>query len=136
MLFHLTELVFEGGDPIADMTAVGFELCLSGTSRADTAAQTGQRGAAAGQPAQAVFVLCECNLHLTFGSSGTSGENVKDEHSAVNNLAVGHVGDIAHLHTGELGVKDQHVGFEKFHLLLDFFKLAGADAGCSFRCRT
>ena len=54
------------GNPFPDQSPVHFQLLLTGSPRADTAAQTGHGCAHPRQSGKAIFQLCQLHLNLPF----------------------------------------------------------------------
>ena len=118
------------------MAFIGFEFGFAGASGADAAAEPGEGLAHAGQTCQTILILRKADLNLTFGSAGASGENLQNQHGPVNDFAVGDVRDIAHLHSGQFGIENQHVCFCILNGFGDFFEFSGTDTGSGFRSRS
>ena len=121
---------FQIVDFSADMTAIGFEFGFTRTARADTAAQTAHGNALAGQTGQHIAKLRQFDLQLALARTCSPGENIENEHGAVNRADVGGVFDVAHLNGGEFAVKDDEadvVGAAEFS---DFLQKSRTHAGC------
>ena len=118
------------------MSAVGFQFCLAGTSGADTAAEPRKRRTDAGQSCQPIAVLRKRNLYLSLSSARPACKDIQNQHGAVYYLAVSQIRDIAQLHTGQLGIKNQHFNPERFCQRGNLLQFARSDTGCGLRCRT
>ena len=95
------------------MAAVALQLGLTGASGADTAAQSGHLGTVARQAGGAVLELGQLHLELTLGGDGVEGEDVEDQHGAVNDpqihglvAAADVILQVADLDGGEVAVED------------------------------
>src|ERR1700676_1264431 len=72
---------------VAYAPAVGLEFLFAGASRADTAAQTREFFASAGQPGKQIIQLREFHLKLAFTGARMARENVEDQLRAINHAA-------------------------------------------------
>src|SRR5207248_9320887 len=93
----------------ADAPAIGFELRLARSARADATAEPGQRGTRAGQPRQQVLQLRELHLELAFARPRAAREDVEDQLRAVDDLPVDVLLDVAQLRRRQLVVEDDDV---------------------------
>ena len=115
VLLHFAQSMLQRRNPCADMSAVGFELCLTGAACPDAAAEPRKCRTDAGQAREPVAVLRKRDLNLAFRSPRPARKDIKNQHGAVNDLAVCQVRDITHLHAGQLGIKNQHFDFERLN---------------------
>ena len=106
---NLVDLLLDLVDSDADLPSVGFELRFAGPSRADAAAQPGERDARADEPREQVLELRELDLPLSFLGSRAPGEDVENELRPVEHLPLDERLDIAELRRRELVVEDHHV---------------------------
>ena len=95
------------------MTAVALQLGLAGASGADTAAQSGHLGTVTRETGRAVLELGQLDLELTLGGHGVEGEDIQDQHGAVDHAklhftvaAADIILQIADLDGGEVAVED------------------------------
>src|SRR5439155_3140951 len=76
---HLLDVLADRMNARPDAPAIGLELRLPGTSRADAAAEPRQRRPGADQPRQQVLELRELDLQLAFARARPPREDVENE---------------------------------------------------------
>ena len=121
------DLALEAGDAVADEASVGLELRLAGAAGADGAFEPLEVAPLAGEPRQEVLVLRQLDLEAAFAGPGTFGEDVEDEGSAVEDLDLEGVFQLALLRRAELVVEDDDGAVESAALRLYLRQLALAD---------
>ena len=133
---HALDLAAQLGHPLADATAVGFDLRLAGTTQAHAAVAAGattglprHRFTPATQPRQHVLHLRERDLRLALPRGRVLGEDVEDQGGPVDDLHLHDLLQRRELGGGELAVADDGVGAGIEHHLAQFVGLAGADVG-------
>ena len=133
---HLLQITAQLVDAAADVTAVALQLALTGSARADAAAETAHRLAHARQTRQNVLVLRQLDLQLTLAGARTLRENIEDERRAVEYRAAGQLLQIAHLRRRQLVVEQDQTCVVHLGKLLDLFRLALTDKRAGIRRRT
>ena len=103
------DLLRDGVDLLANPPAIGLELRFAGTTRADAAAQPGERRAGADEARQQVLQLRQLDLPLPFARACAPREDVEDELRAIDHLAVDALFDLAQLRGRQLVVEDHDV---------------------------
>ena len=130
LFFDFFELLFEFVDPAANAAPVDLELLLAGTAHADAgSALSGHRHADAEKPRQAVFELAEFDLQLTLARGRAGGEDIEDQHRAVDDRRAQNALQIADLDRRQLVVKDEYIRFRRAADQSKLIRLAGADVG-------
>ena len=123
------QLALEPGDALAHDAAVGLELGLARTARADAARLALQVLPHAGEPRQRVLELRQLHLQPRLARARAAGEDVEDQLRAIHHLAPERLLEVAHLGGREVVVEDDHVGIQRFDPRLDLLELALADEG-------
>ncbi len=103
---------------------VGFQFGFTRPTSPDAPAQAAHGGAAAGESGQKVLQLGEFDLKLAFARSGTAGENVEDELSTVDDLAVKELFEITLLRAAEFVIEKNDVDVESGYQRLELVELA------------
>ncbi len=85
--------------------------------------------ALAGEAGHHVFELGELDLYLALAGLGAQGENIEDEHGAVDDAYVGDLLDVADLDGRQLEVENDQVDLFGLTIVADLVQLAGTDAG-------
>ena len=95
------------------MTAVALQLGLTGASGADTAAQSGHLDTVTRQAGGGVLELGQLHLQFTLGGDGVEGEDIQNQHGAVDHTKLHFtvapadiVLQVADLDGGEVAVED------------------------------
>src|SRR5262249_14889332 len=106
-----------------DAAAIGLELRLAGTPRADSAAQSRQRVAGADQSRQQILQLRELDLELAFPRPRPPREDVEYQLRPIDDRAADLLLDLPQLRRRQLVVEDHDVdvglgarGCERLHL--------------------
>ena len=133
---HLLQITAQLVDAAADVTAVALQLALTGSARADAAAETAHRLAHTRQTRQNILVLRQFDLQLAFAGARTLRENIEDERRAVEYRAAGQLLQIAHLRRRQFIVEQDQTCVVHLGKLLDLFRLALTDKRAGIRCRT
>ena len=126
-LAHLFQFRFQTVDPLTDMTAVGFQLGLTGATGADTAALTGKAQTHAGKSGEQIFILGKFNLQSALFGLGTLGKNVENQGAAVKNCDTNDVFQRADISRGKFVIKNNHGRSGGFHQHFHFQRLTLAD---------
>ena len=130
LLFDLRERLLQLEDAAADAAAVDLQLLLARAAHPDAGRALAREHAPhAEQPRQAVLELRKLHLELALARLGAHGEDVEDEHGAVDDGHAERLLQIAHLHGGELVVKDDQVRLERVDVERELVRLARADVG-------
>ena len=132
-LTHLLQITAQLVDAAADVTAVALQLALTGSARADAAAETAHRLAHTRQTRQNVLVLRQLDLQLALAGARTLRENIEDERRAVEYRATGQLFQIAHLRRRQLVVEQDQTCVVHLGKLLDLFRLALTDKRAGIR---
>ena len=118
------------------MAAVALQLGLTGAAGADTTAETRHIHAVSRHAGGGVLQLCQLDLQLTLGANRVQGEDVQNQHGAVDHaqlhafvLAPDVVLQVADLHGREVAVKDHERDAVPAAELSQLLHLAGADEG-------
>ena len=119
----------QGVNPGADVPPVGFQLGFARAPGADASPLPGEDVAKTGQPGQQVPLLGQFHLELALAGAGPLGEDVQDQHGAVQHRGITGVLDVAQLGRGQLVVKDHHVRLGVLAEEGQFRQPPGADAG-------
>ena len=113
VLLHHLQLGLEGVDAPLHVAAVALQLGLTGAPRADTAAQSGHLGTVTRQSRGGVLKLGQLHLQFPLGGDGVEGEDIQDQHGAVDHAKLHFtvapadiVLQIADLDGGEVAVED------------------------------
>src|SRR5262249_20269687 len=106
---HLLDVCTDGVDARTDAAAIRFELRLTGTSRANTAAEPRQRLARADESGQEIFQLRELDLQLAFTSPRTPRKDVENQLRAIDDLAADLFFDLLELRRRQFVVEDDDV---------------------------
>src|SRR5512132_1760002 len=115
---HVDQVAAELGDAAADAAPVDLHLGLAWAAGADrpgrahAAADPGQALAPAAQPGQHVVELGQLDLGLALAAGGVLGEDVEDQHGAVDHLGVDQLLQVPQLPGRQLVVHDDGVGPE------------------------
>ena len=117
-------------DAVADAAAVGFELLLAGSARANAAAEPRKLFAAPGQPRQQIVQLREFHLQLAFARARVGGEDIENQLRAVDDAAAGAFFHVAELHGREIVVDNHERHVTRLRLGSNFLELAAADERC------
>ena len=114
---HLFQFFAQLGDPFSNQAAVGFKLCLPGSSQAHADGSTGsaaglanQMPPHAGQAGLQVLVLSQFDLDLAFPGVGVLGKDIQYQRGAIQHfdpLSQGFF-DIPLLSRAELIIEDEH----------------------------
>ena len=123
------QATLERRDPVARQPAVGLDLGLAGTARADPAAEALQMRPQAAHPRQVVLQLGELDLELALGGVGVGGEDVQDDRGAIDDRDAERGLQVALLARGQLVVACDQVGVGGRYLALELIELAGAEVG-------
>src|SRR3989442_1525045 len=124
---HAFELALELLHALADHAAVGLELRLTGTARADAAAQALEVLPLADEPRQQVRELRQLDLELALGAARALGEDVEDERGAVDHLDAERLAEVALLDRRERIVGDEQIDAARARGLGHFRDLAAAE---------
>src|SRR5207249_6334975 len=124
---HLLDLALDGLDALPDAAAVGLELRLAGSPRADAAAEARHQRALAGEARQHVVELRQLHLEPALAAARPPGEDVEDELGAVERLAADPALEVALLGGRQLLVEEQEVDVLGLGGARDLFDLAAAD---------
>ena len=135
-LTHLLQITAQLVDAAADVTAVALQLALTGSARADAAAESAHRLAHTRQTRQNVLVLRQLDLQLALAGARTLRENIEDERRAVEYRAAGQLLQIAHLRRRQLVVEQDQTCVVHLGKLLNLFRLALTDKRAGIRRRT
>ena len=117
------------------MPAVSLQLGLAGASCTYTASETGHLYALAGEAGQHISQLSQLDLQLALLTARPEGEDIEDEHGAVDYANVGHALYVAYLHRRELEVEDDQVDILGGAVIAYLIQLARAHAGCGVEPR-
>src|SRR5262249_11943411 len=104
------DAVPDAADAVADAPAVRLEFLLTGAARADSAAESGELGAASGQAWQQIIQMRKFHLKLAFPAARVSREDVEDQLGTINHPAMRRAFDVALLNRAEVEVKDHERG--------------------------
>ena len=115
------------------MTAVRFQLGLTGASGADAAALSGQAGTHAGQPGQQILVLCQLHLKPALPGLGPLGENIQDQCAAVQHGDPDDFLQGPDISRGKLVVKYHHIRFGGLHQHFHLQSLSLTNEGMGIR---
>ena len=115
------------GDAVLHAAAVGFQLRFTIPAHADAALLPGQVAPVPRQAREQVMQLREFNLQLALAGAGALRENVENQRSAVEHLAIEHDFEIAALSGGKFIVKNDGVHVFPAAMLGEFSGLAAAD---------
>src|SRR5215217_2184308 len=132
---HVDQVPAELGDAAADAAPVDLHLGLARAAGADrparahAAADPGQALTPAPQPGQHVVELGQLDLGLAFAAGGVLGEDVEDQHRAVDHLGVDQLLQVPELPGRQLVVHDDGVGPERLDGGGQLLGLALADEG-------
>src|SRR4029079_6590559 len=133
---HAGDLPAELRHPVADAAPVGLDLRLTGTTGADPTAAgdpaaglPGQRLSPSAKPRKHVLHLRELDLRLALLAAGVLGEDVENQRSAVDDLDLDDVLELAQLARCQLTVADDGVGAGRDDDVPQLARLAGADVG-------
>ena len=126
-LGHFLPPLLEQRDPLARAAARHLELGLTGAAPADPAGEPRHHRVLLDQPRQRVLELGELDLQLAVPAGRVLGEDVEDEHRAVEDLELGEVADRARLAGREVLIEDHRVGAELHGAQEDLLELALAD---------
>ena len=122
------QFTFDSRDAILNAAAVRFQLRFTfTTSHADAAFLTGQVAPEPRQPRQQMLQLRQFNLQFALFRSCALRENVEDQRSPVQYLAVEHPFQIAALGGRKFVVKDDGVDIRAAAMLGEFVGFAFAD---------
>src|SRR6185369_14353860 len=84
----LVQTLAEDRDALADAAAVDLELRLTGTARADAAAEAREVGPLSGEAGREILELGELDLQLALEAPRPLREDVEDERAPIDDLAV------------------------------------------------
>ena len=84
-------------------------------------------------PRQTVFLLCKLDLKLSFLRSGTLGENVKNQRSAVDYPHSENILYVPHLYSRQLVVENYKLCTESLKLLSELLKTSASHARCRIK---
>ena len=113
--------------------AVGLELRLTRTSRADATTLLAQRVTAAAQAREPVAELRELHLHHALLAACVLSEDVEDQRDTVDHVDVEQCFEVALLRGRELVVEDRHVDVVRLGVLGELLRFALADVGGRLR---
>src|SRR5206468_3789134 len=106
---HGFQFIGDSGDSVLDAAAVRFQLRFTVTPHPDTALLARQVAPKPGQPRQQMLQLREFDLQLAFFGAGALGENVENERSPIDDLALEDILQIAALSGGKFVVKNDGI---------------------------
>ena len=92
---HVRQLALDLHHATPDHAAVGLELRLARSPRADAAAQPLEVGPLPDQPRQQVRELRQLDLQLALRRARALGEDVEDERGAIDHLDAERLGEVA-----------------------------------------
>ena len=98
------------GEAILDPPPVDFQLGFTGAASADAAGEAGQGGTLSGEIGHQVFQLRQLDLQFAFSTVGVLGEDVQDEHGAVDDPELSTFSDGAALAGCQALIEDEQVG--------------------------
>src|SRR6185503_20323577 len=101
------EFALQLGDPLANPTAVDFELRFARAPRSDAAAEPRQVGPQAGEARQEVLELRQLHLKARLPGTRAAREDVEDEPASVHDLDLEVVLEIAGLPRREIVVEEK-----------------------------
>ena len=126
-LAHLFQLRLQPVDPLADVTAVGFQLCFTGATGADAAALTAQAQTHAGQPGQQVLVLGKLYLQSALSGFGPLGKNIQNQRAAIQNRHADDLFQRPDIAGRKLVIEYHHGGLCELHQHFHFLRLSLSD---------
>src|SRR5687767_3246571 len=95
---------------MTDAPPIRFELRFAGSSCADAAAETRERGVRPHETRHQVLELGELDLELAFARLRATREDVEDQLRAIDDLAIEDAFEVAQLRGAQLVVEDHDVG--------------------------
>src|SRR5262249_42751187 len=102
----------EALDALARAPARQLELRLARAAPADAAGEARHHRVLLDEARQRVLELRQLDLKLAVAALRALGEDVEDEHRAVDDLEVGEVADRARLTRAEIGIEDEELRAE------------------------
>ena len=131
-LGKLRKLFLQCGNFSPHVTSVSLKLGFTRSAGADAAAETGKFDALARQARYVILKLCDLDLQHALARNGVFGEDVQDEHGAVNdtNITRDRVFNVLDLARSEVGIKHDHRDLLRVAKLGEFLEFARTDAGC------
>ena len=71
-----------------------------------------------------VFKLRQFHLQFRFGGFGAGGENIEDQFTAINHLAIGDFFNVGNVRGRKIVVENEHIGFVCANAFSQFINLA------------
>ena len=124
---EILQLILDLADSVEDPAPVGLELSLARTAGTDASAETAELGALAAQPRQPITMLRQLHLQHAFPAGGVLGEDVEDQRSAVDDVDVELLVEVALLSWRKLVVEDHDVDVQCGDIACDLRRFALAD---------
>ena len=129
--FDLFQFFADFRDAFADQSPIRFDLCFAGAAeKAEAAALTFQVGPAFDETAALIGQMSQLDLQAAFPRLRALPENLENQRGAIEHLRVPRLFQIALLHRAQIGVDDDHFGFEFPRICGDLVHLAAADQCC------
>ncbi len=133
-LLDVFNLLFQPGDALADMPAVGFQLGFARASGANGAAAAARRlpdqvGPHPGKPRQQILILRQLHLQLALSGFGSVRKNIQNQAVSIHHPAFHNIFQSSGLRGGNFVVKYQQLQLVLPHKLGDLLGLALADKG-------
>ena len=126
---HVLQTPAQRSDAVAREAAVGLDLALPRSARADPAAEALEVAPQAAHAREVVFELGQLDLQLALGAGGVRGEDVEDHRRAVDDGEAELLLEVALLAWGELVVAGDHVRVARLCGGLRLGDLAGPEVG-------
>ena len=133
LALQLLESALEHGHPLAQQTAVGFQLGFTRATQTDPAFLSSQVSPATHQAGGQMFQLGQLDLQLAFVGLGTQGKNIEDQGISINHAAGKDFFQIALLAGTQFVIENHNIGLLLTHGGGDFFRLALAGVGGGIR---
>src|SRR5207302_8875467 len=127
MFAHFAQLALEPRDAFLDAPAIDFELCLTGTPRADAAALPRQVLPHPREARQQILKLRQLDLQPALAAARALREDVEDELCAIEDFARGELFEVASLRGRQLVVENHGRDALLTAFLRDLFGLSFAD---------
>jgi hypothetical protein len=125
---HDFQIALDSRDPILNAATVRFQLRFAfTTAHADSALLPRQVTPEPRQPRQQMLQLRQFNLQLAFFSASTLGENIENQRSPIQNLAIKHSLQIAALGRRKFIVENHRIHIRAPAMLGKFISFALAD---------
>jgi hypothetical protein len=127
---HVVELTIQYADALRDPPAIDFEFGFTGTARPDAAAEPREVGADADEIRLPVAQLREFHLQFAFAAARVPGEDVEDQHRAVDDRQRHDLFQILSLPGAQVVEHEQQIRACVFGDIGNLSRFAAADQRC------